>query len=93
VLTIGDWALACIPGELFCELGLEIKERSPFGHTLVVDLANDVVGYIPSAKGYEDGGYQPFNTTVGKGSGEKIVAEAERLVKAVASSGGNRAEQ
>jgi hypothetical protein len=73
-VAIGKTALVGVSGELFTELGLAIKERSPFAHTLLITHANDTVGYIPSAKGYEDGGYQPFNTTVGKGAGEKIVA-------------------
>lgn len=81
--AIGDIALVGVSGELFTELGLSIHEKSPFAHTLVVTHANDVVGYIPSAKGYEDGGYQPFNTIVGRGSGEIVVAAAERLLKSL----------
>ena len=44
-LRIGDLALVSAPGELFVELGLEIKRRSPFGQTMVLELANDSVGY------------------------------------------------
>lgn len=80
VAAIGDIALVGVSGELFTELGLEIRERSPFSRTLIVTHANDTVGYIPSATGYEDGGYQPFNTTVGRGSGETVVAKALELL-------------
>src|SRR5205823_3648154 len=34
-LRIGDLALVSAPGELFVELGLEIKRRSPFAQTMV----------------------------------------------------------
>src|SRR5206468_10816804 len=40
-LRIGDLALVSAPGELFVELGLAIKQQSPFEQTLVLELAND----------------------------------------------------
>jgi hypothetical protein len=80
-VVIGDIALVGVPGELFTELGLAIKEKSPLAHTLIITHANDAVGYIPSTKGYEEGGYQPFNTTVGKGSGEMIAAKALEMLE------------
>ena len=58
VIAIGDVAFVAIPGEPFIELATEIKRRSPFGHTVVVSLANDTVGYIPDAASFPDGGYE-----------------------------------
>ena len=58
VVAIGDVAFVAIPGEPFIELATEIKQRSPFGHTIVVSLANDTVGYIPDAASFPDGGYE-----------------------------------
>jgi len=74
-MRLGDLALACVPGELFCALGLEIKRRSPFRPTGVVELANDYVGYIPTASAFDEGGYELFNlrsSKVGRGAGEQI---------------------
>ena len=47
-----------IPGELFVEYGLEIKEKSPFAHTLIIGYANDYVGYIPTLEAFQEGGYE-----------------------------------
>lgn len=58
VITLGDVALVSIPGELFVEYGLEIKEKSKFPHTFIVDIANDYVGYIPTLKAFKEGGYE-----------------------------------
>ncbi len=58
-LRVGDLALVTAPGELLVELGLEIKERSPFGQTMVLELANDSIGYLPNRKAFEEGGYEP----------------------------------
>lgn len=55
---IGELAWACVPGELFNEIGTEIKECSPFEHTFVVTYANDWIGYLPTPQAYEEGGYE-----------------------------------
>jgi len=76
VMRLGDLALAAVPGELFCALGLEIKRRSPFRPTGVVELANDYVGYIPTEAAFDEGGYELFNlrsSKVARGAGEQIV--------------------
>lgn len=57
-LRIGDALLVGLPGELFVELGVEVKARSPFPHTFCVELANDWVGYVPTPKGLAEGSYE-----------------------------------
>jgi hypothetical protein len=57
-LRVGDVAIVGLPGEVFVEIGLAIKQRSPFPRTLVLELANDWVGYIPTDKAFEEGGYE-----------------------------------
>ena len=71
-LRIGDLALVSAPGELFVELGLEIKRRSPFAQTMVLELANDSVGYLPTRRAYEEGAYEPEASLFGPGVGEQI---------------------
>lgn len=74
VLGLGDLAIVFVPGELFCEFGLEIKKRSPFKHTLVVELLSESVGYVPTRIAYEEGGYQPaVGTRVAPGGGELMI--------------------
>ena len=41
VLRIGDLAIAAIPFETFAEIGLTIKDKSPFADTFTIALAND----------------------------------------------------
>lgn len=70
VLFLGDVALAGVPGEYFCEFGLEIKERAcrelvrPV-QALVVSCANGRAGYIPTRAAFDRGGYE---TTFGPSS-------------------------
>ena len=90
VMLIGDVALVGVPGELFTSLGIEIKRRSPFRYTYVVELANDYIGYIPDKEAFDLGGYQVwtgFHSFVERGTGERIVDEAVRLLTRLRESG------
>jgi neutral ceramidase len=81
VIALGrDVAWVSLPGEVFVELGLAIKQRSPFAHTLVVELANDNIGYIPDRRSYAEGNYEPESARCAAGSGEKLVETAVSLL-------------
>lgn len=58
VLQIGDIAMASIVGEPFVEIGLAIKERSPFPHTWFGGYVGEWAGYIPAAAAYPEKGYE-----------------------------------
>ena len=58
VLKIGESAWVGVPGELFCQIGLDIKEQSPIAHTYIVGYANCYQGYFPTPIAYEEGGYE-----------------------------------
>ncbi len=60
VLRIGDAAVTFLPGEVFVEIGLKIKERSPFKDNMVVGYSGPYVGYIPTSGDYEGEGYSGF---------------------------------
>jgi hypothetical protein len=55
---IGPFAIASNPGELFVEHGLSIKRRSPFPHTVVAELTNDLIMYQPTRAAFEQQGYE-----------------------------------
>ena len=85
-LVIGDTAFVSVPGEMFVELGLEIKEKSPFKHTFVVELANDYVGYIPTRIAFEEGGYETLNARSSKVApevGELVVENVLSMLEAM----------
>ncbi len=57
-----DLAIVAIPCEVFAEIGLEIKERSPFKNTFVITLANGYNGYLPSPEQHALGGYETWRS-------------------------------
>ncbi len=78
VIRIGEAAIVGLPGEAFCQLGMEIKRRSPAAHTLVAGLSNDAVGYLPTRESFAQGGYEtmPGSTFYEPGTGERLVESA-----------------
>lgn len=59
-LRIGDLAIAAIPTEVFVEIGLEIKKKSPFNPTFSISLANGYNGYLPTPEHHKLGGYETW---------------------------------
>ena len=57
---IGDLAIATFPFEVFAEIGLEIKARSPFAQTFTTSLANGSEGYLPTKRQHALGGYETW---------------------------------
>ena len=64
-LRIGNIAYVGLPGEIFVEIGLEIKERSPM-RTNCVELANDWQAYICTPHAFDEGSYETMIGTANK---------------------------
>ena len=75
-----DHAIVCLPCEIFVELGLAIKQASPFKHTIVISICNDRPSYIPTKKAFTEGSYEITNARVKPGAGEMLVEAALKLL-------------
>lgn len=73
---IGDLGVAAIPFETFAETGLEIKAKSPFKQSFVIELANGNYDYLPTPEQHKLGGYETWLSTnkVEEEASTKIVA-------------------
>jgi hypothetical protein len=54
----GSAAIVFLPGEPFVEIALAIREASPWPFTAVVGYSDDYIGYIPTDRAFENGGYE-----------------------------------
>ncbi|MCD6381249.1 MAG: hypothetical protein J7L50_02875, partial [Candidatus Odinarchaeota archaeon] len=79
-IRINDTILVGIPGELFTEFQIEIKEKSKFEKTFVIALANGYVGYIFTPEAYEKRVYETFVSPLKKDSGYVIRDVALKLI-------------
>jgi len=59
-VQIGNLLLVTNACECFAQIGLDIKAQSPFEHTIVSELTNGYMGYLPTADvfGPHGGGYE-----------------------------------
>ena len=58
-LAINDTVIWSAPVELFCEIAMNVRDRSPFARTFYFGYTNGWFGYLPTAKAFEEGGYEP----------------------------------
>ncbi|MBA2518906.1 MAG: hypothetical protein H0V24_04520 [Chloroflexia bacterium] len=90
IMQVGRAALVGLPGEIFVDLGLDLKRRLPAPVTAVVSLANDHIGYVPTRAAYAQGGYETWATRsswTAPGTGEAVVDAAVTLYEAMMAPG------
>lgn len=71
---LGDLAVAAIPFEVFTDIGLEIKKRTPFPRAFTISLANGSYGYLPTPEHHALGGYETWLGT------NRVEVEASRKI-------------
>ena len=77
VVSLGkSIAWVSMPGEIFVQSGLAIKDGSPFELTMVNELANGSIGYVPTRQAYSQGNYEVISARCAAGSGEMLVDSA-----------------
>lgn len=59
-VRIGELGIAAIPFEVFSEIGLELKARSPLKPSFTMELANGGYGYLPTPEQHKLGGYETW---------------------------------
>ena len=58
-VRINDAFIWSAPVELFCEIAIDLREKSPFAHTFYFGYTNGWLGYLPTARAFDEGGYEP----------------------------------
>lgn len=82
VIGIGDTRIVGLPGEIFVEFGLEIKDRSKYKNTFVIELANGCLpGYACTKEAYDVGGYEPGASILTAQAGKALVEAALKLIE------------
>ena len=57
-MRIGDVGIVGLPGEIFVEIGVQIKAGSPAPVTMPIELANGYLGYTCTDKALKEGSYE-----------------------------------
>jgi len=73
VLKIGNIVLAGVSGEVFNEIGVELKKQSPYTNTFMITHCNGSSGYLITDKAYEEGGYEARSTRAKSGAEKALI--------------------
>jgi neutral ceramidase len=83
-LKVGPYLLLTLPGEPFAEYGFRLEKAvADRAVPVVVGYANGSIGYICTAKAFQEGGYEPNNSQSGPEAEEMLIAESLRLADRV----------
>ena len=63
VVRIGDICIGTTPCETYTEVGQAFQRRSPFAQTFMVQLNHAYIGYLPTPRHFELGGYSTWPGT------------------------------
>ena len=82
VFKIGKAAIAAVSCECFTELGIRIKNESPFEQTLVASNSNGGYGYIPTREALQMGQSYEVNSAKRMGFDEDLLDKMVSKVRA-----------
>lgn len=73
-LRVNDTIVWSAPVEAFCEIAFRVRDLSPFAHTFLFGYTGGWLGYLPTSRAFDEGGYEP-NTSPFTKAAERDVAE------------------
>ncbi len=79
-LKIGRVVFTGVSGEVFTEIGMQMKEKSPYTNTYMVTHCNGSSGYFITDKAYEEGGYEANSTRVKSGAEQAIIKNLLEMI-------------
>ncbi len=83
-MKVGPYLFLTLPGEPFVEYGFRLEKAiADRAVPFVVGYANGHIGYICTAKAFQEGGYEPNNSQSGPGAEEALIAESLKLADRV----------
>ncbi len=84
-LRVGESVVVGLPGEIYADVGMRIKERAPFGQCMVSELANGTVGYVVTEPAFSAGVYETklsrYNSALSPDAADRMVETADKLMK------------
>jgi hypothetical protein len=80
-LTIGDAAIWAAPVELFSEIAMHIRNKSPFANNFYFGYTNGWFGYLPTAAAFGEGGYEPATSVLTESAEADLTKHVLEMLK------------
>jgi len=81
VVRIGDLMWTTFPGELFSNIGKQVKAASPATYAHLMGYTNGYIGYFPEQTAYAEGGYEVAVTHLDPASERIYLRAVAELMK------------
>lgn len=75
-----DIAFIAFNVEMLTEIGMAIKQGSPFSHTFIITHCNGSSGYLAPSELYKEGGYEINSTHFAFGTDKIVIKKALRML-------------
>jgi len=79
-VRIDDFSWITFPGELFHEIGKNIKSSTHTQHSFLIGYCNGSVGYLPTQKAFSEGGYEPSSSRFDPVAEKILVKEVKKIL-------------
>jgi hypothetical protein len=83
VARVGGVALVCLGAEVLTEVGLAIKQASPYAPTMVITHCNGTADYLPPKHLYVEGGYEVESTPFASTAADEVVRRVLGMLNAL----------
>src|SRR3954467_8303791 len=80
-VAINDTLIWSAPVEMFCEIAMNIREKSPFRETFYFGYTNGWFGYLPTAQGFAEGGYEAKTSPFTAQAEENLTTDVLRFLR------------
>ena len=82
-MKIDDFTWVTFPGELFHEIGKQIKASTHSQYQFIVGYCNGSVGYLPTQQSHSEGGYEPWTTPFAPVTEKIYVKGVEKMLNSL----------
>jgi len=82
-IRIGTTVFVTFPAEVFTEIGLSVKQKSPYANTFILGVAGGFNGYIATAAEYIEGGYAVNGSPYAPQAEQAIIDASMELINRV----------
>jgi neutral ceramidase len=83
VIKIGDIIFAGVNGEVFNQIGVKLKNQSPYSNTFFLTHCNGSCGYLVSDEAIPKGGYEVSSTSAQSGAETGIIEGFLQMINEV----------
>jgi len=80
ICKIGNYVFSGISGEVMTEIGMKIKNESPYQGTFVITHCNGTSGYICTNDAYSEGGYEIMVTRFWPGVEDAVTQNVIKMI-------------